>query len=163
MKIRLLTQEDWKIWKELRLDALKNVPASFGSSYTEEVNSPDSVFQDHLNKNAIFGAFADNMLIGSIGFYSLDSLKTKHRGMLWGMYVQSEYRGRGVANSLMEAVISYARPRVMQLHLACATSNLGAVKFYQKHGFNIYGTEPRALKIGEVFFDEYLMVLELMK
>ncbi len=48
-----------------------------------------------------------------------------------------------------------------QLHLTCVTSNLGAVALYQKHGFKIYGTEPNALKIGDTFFDEYLMTLDL--
>ena len=33
--------------------------------------------------------------------------------------------------------------------------------FYQKQGFKIYGTEPRALKIGDTFFDEHLMILDL--
>lgn len=36
--IKQLIAEDWKIWKELRLEALKDLPESFGSSYEEEVN-----------------------------------------------------------------------------------------------------------------------------
>jgi len=64
---------------------------------------------------------------------------------------------------MLEAVILYAQSRVLQLHLTVVTTNLGAIKLYQKHGFKIYGTEPRALKIGDVFFDEHLMVLDLTK
>ena len=40
MKIKILAQEDWKIWRSFRLEALKNSPESFGSSYEEEVNWP---------------------------------------------------------------------------------------------------------------------------
>lgn len=49
----------------------------------------------------------------------------------------------------------------MQLHLMVVTTNQMALKLYQKNGFRIYGTEPRSLKIGDIFYDEHMMVLEL--
>jgi ribosomal protein S18 acetylase RimI-like enzyme len=94
-------------------------------------------------------------------FYSLNSVKTKHRGFIWGMYTQPEYRGQGIASALIQTIINYANSRVTQLHLTCVTGNLGGVALYQKYGFKIYGTEPNALKIGDTFFDEYLMILDL--
>jgi ribosomal protein S18 acetylase RimI-like enzyme len=161
MKIRMLTQEDWQPWKLLRLEALKNSPESFGSSYEEEVNWPDLDFQNSLTKSDIFGVFVDNSLVSCAGFYSLNSAKTKHRGVILGMYTRPECRGQGIASSLIKTIINHAKSRVAQLHLTCVTSNLGAVAFYQKQGFKIYGTEPRALKIGDTFFDEHLMILDL--
>jgi ribosomal protein S18 acetylase RimI-like enzyme len=161
VKITILTQKDWEIWKQFRLDALKNSPENFGSSYEEELNWPDSDFQNELIKSDIFGAFIDDSLVCCAGFYILDSLKTKHRGIIWGMYTKPEYRHQGVASTLIQTIINHSMSRVSQLHLTCVTSNLGAVAFYQKQGFKIYGTEPRALKIGDAFFDEHLMLLEL--
>ncbi|WP_371223695.1 GNAT family N-acetyltransferase [Orientia tsutsugamushi] len=105
----------------------------------------------------MFGVFVDNSLVSCAGFCSLNSAKTKHRGVICGMYTRPEYRWQGIAS----AFISHAKSHVAQLHLTCVTSNLGAVAFYQKHGFKIYGTEPRALKIKYSFFDEHLMMLEL--
>lgn len=159
MNIRMLTQKDWQPWKSLRLEALKNAPESFGSSYEEEVNWPDLDFQTALTKNDIFGVFVDNLLIACASFYSLHS--AKHRGVIWGMYTKTEFRGQGMASALMQTIINHAKTRVIQLHLTCVTSNFGAVAFYQKQGFKIYGTEPRALKIRDIFFDEHLMVLDL--
>jgi ribosomal protein S18 acetylase RimI-like enzyme len=161
MKIRILKQEDWKIWKSFRLEALKNSPENFGSSYEEELNWSDSDFQNALTKSDIFGAFIDNSPASCAGFYSLNSVKTKHRGFIWGMYTRPEYRGQGIASALIQTIINYANSRVTQLHLTCVTNNLGAVTFYKKHGFKVYGTEPNALKIGDKFFDEYLMALDL--
>jgi hypothetical protein len=86
MKIRMLTQEDLNIWKQFRLEALQNSPESFESSYEEELNWSDSDFQDTLDKNTIFGAFVNHTLATCAAFYSLNSLKTKHRGVIWGMY-----------------------------------------------------------------------------
>lgn len=163
MKIRILTQADWKIWKQLRLEALQNAPESFGSSYEEELNWSDLDFQNELNKSDIFGVVLDTLLISCAGFYSLKSSKTSHRGVVWGMYTRPEYRGQGVASALIQEIIKHAKTRVTQLHLTCVTSNFEAMTFYQKQGFKIYGTEPCALKIGDAFFDEYLMVLDLTK
>jgi hypothetical protein len=68
MKIRILKQEDWKIWKSFRLEALKNSPENFGSSYEEELNWSDLDFQSALIKSDIFGAFIDNSLASCAGF-----------------------------------------------------------------------------------------------
>jgi ribosomal protein S18 acetylase RimI-like enzyme len=163
MKINKLTQEDWKIWKAFRLEALKNSPDFFGSSYEEEVNYLQSDWEVGLNNSDIFGAFVDNELVSCIGFFSLKLIKTKHRGVLWGMYTQSKYRGQGIATALMQTIIHHAKAQVTQLHLTCVTSNNCAVALYQKQGFRIYGTEPNALKIGNIFYDEHLMVLNLTK
>ena len=160
MKIKILTQDDWSIWKSLRLEALKNAPLSFGSSYEEEVLLSDADFQDRLNKGYVLGAFVGNLLVSCVGFYALNSHKTKHRGVLWGMYTHTEHRGKGIATALLQTLIKHARAQVTQLHLTCVVSNVEACAFYQKQGFRIYGTEPKALKINGTFYDEYLMVLD---
>jgi ribosomal protein S18 acetylase RimI-like enzyme len=161
MKIRILTKADWNIWKSFRLEALRNSPENFLSSYEEELDWSDSDFQNVLTDNDIFGMFIDNSLASCAGFYSLNLVKTKHRGVIWGMYTRPQYRGQGIATALIQAIINYANSRVTQLHLTCVTSNLGAMALYQKQGFKVYGTEPKALKIGDQFFDEYLMILDL--
>ena len=76
------------------------------------------------------------------------------------MYVKEEFRKQGVADLLANAVIEHARKLVLQLHCNVVTSNTGAVKLYQKLGFQIYSTEPRSLKLGDKFYDEHLMVLK---
>ena len=129
----------------------------------KSLNWSNSDFQNGLTKNDIFGVFIDNSLVSCAGFYSLNSAKTKHRGFIWGMYTKAEYRGQGIASALIQSVITYASSRVTQLHLTCVTNNLSAMALYQKHGFTVYGTEPRALKIGDAFFDEHLMILDLRK
>ncbi|HAT8893446.1 TPA: GNAT family N-acetyltransferase [Legionella pneumophila] len=160
MKIRQLFDADWDLWKEIRLEALNNSPESFGSSYEEEVLMSDADFQNRLSKGYVLGAFVDDLLVSCAGFYKLNSLKTKHRGVIWGMYTRLEYRGKGIATALIQNLIQHAKTCVTQLHLTCVTNNFVARDFYQKQGFRIYGTEPKALKINDTFYDEYLMVLD---
>lgn len=161
ISIKLLDQDDWQSWKNLRLEALQNASHTFGASIEEVYTLDQKDFQTLLSKNNIFGAFVNVQLIGCIGFYVLNSLKIQHRGVIWGMYITPEHRGKNIASSLLDAVISYAKPSVEQLNLKCVTANHSAVKLYQKHGFNICGTEPRALKVNDQYYDEYIMVLEL--
>lgn len=160
MKIRQLLDVDWHQWKEIRLEALHNSPESFASSYSEELEWHDADFQRGLTKGCVWGVFIDNLLVSCAGFYTLNSLKTKHRGVLWGMYTRPKYRGKGIAKALIQTIIQHAKTCVTQLHLTCVTSNHVAVAFYQKQGFKIYGNEPKALKINETFYDEYLLVLD---
>lgn len=161
MKIRLLAEQDSQVWKQLRLEALQNAPESFASSYEEEVNYFDDHWKTSLQKSDIFGAFIDDVLIATAGFYRLITLKTKHRGVLFGMYTTPKHCGKCIASHLIEAVINHAKSQVVQIHLACVTTNMPAIKLYQKHNFKIYGTEPSALKIGDAFFNEHLMVLDI--
>lgn len=161
--IKLLNPQDLDAWKLIRLEALQDSPESFGSSYEEEVAHSDAEWVKGLNSSDIFGVFKDNNLVACAGFFSLMTLKTKHRGVLWGMYTKPAYRGKGLACALIQTIIHHAKSRVIQLHLTCVTSNVGALALYQKQGFKVYGTEPRALKIGNDYFDEHLMVLDLIR
>jgi len=161
MEIKLLTQNEWQSWKNIRLEALKNMPEAFGSSFEEESNLLDNDFQETLNKNNVFGAFHNDELIGCAAFRCLNSVKTRHRGILWGMYIKPEYRGVGVADNLLKTIILFAKTKVVQLHLTCVANNNSAVKFYLRNGFEIYGTASRALQIDKQYYDELLMVLTL--
>ncbi len=68
--------EDWQSWKRLRLEALQMSPEAFGSSFEEESIWLDEQFQLELTKSTIFGAFIDGQLLGCIGFYVSQTLKT---------------------------------------------------------------------------------------
>jgi hypothetical protein len=47
---------------------------------------------------------------------------------------------------------------VEQVQLLVVTDNERARRLYVSEGFVIYGLERRALKLGERYLDEYLMV-----
>jgi hypothetical protein len=45
--------------------------------------------------------------------------------------------------------------------LAVATSQSAARQMYRSFGFEIYGTEPNALKVGARYIDEVHMILRI--
>ena len=69
-------------------------------------------------------------------------------------------RGTGVGRRLLDHVIAHARTQVQQVHLAVTAPNAAGIGLYESLGFVRYGTEPRALKVGDRYLDEHLMVLQ---
>ena len=80
---------------------------------------------------------------------------------MWGVYVRAAARGRGLGRLLVEQVIDHARGRVEQLHATVVTTGEAARQLYRRLGFQVYGLEPRGLKVGDRYFDQELMVLLL--
>tara|TARA_R110002111_G_scaffold54910_1_gene94659 strand:- start:16 stop:510 length:495 start_codon:yes stop_codon:yes gene_type:complete len=160
IQIKKLQTKDWKIWKELRLEALKFSPDTFGSSYADTLLWSDEKCQKMLTDHDLFGAFMKNTLIGISGFFIYEPEKMKHRGCLFGLYIRETHRNKGAANLLVKQIITQASGKVIQLHCTVTTDNAAAIKLYQKHGFEIYGTEPRSLKVENRFHDEHFMVLK---
>ena len=156
--IRLLQSADWKMWKQIRLEAVKLNPEAFGGSWEEESVKADSEFQTSVEKNSIFAKFDRNGIVGVAGFYIFAYQKMRHRGNLYSMYVKPEERGKGFSSELLLAVLDYAKDKVLQIHCSVVTTNVPALTLYKKHGFTVYGEEFRSLKIGEKFYDEFLML-----
>lgn len=156
--IRRLGPNDVQSYREIRLEALKAAPEAFGASYEGVSERPDSYFLDTITKLPTFGAFNGDRQVGLAGFFPNEGLKQKHRGSLIQMYVRPEARGTGCAMALVETVVAYAKTVVEQLHLSVTVGNQPAIRLYEKAGFTIYGTEPRALKVEGRYIDEHLMV-----
>ncbi|MFI0347744.1 MAG: GNAT family N-acetyltransferase [Chthoniobacterales bacterium] len=159
MQIRRLTENDWILWKAFRILALGHAPEAFASSMEEEERLPDRQFQDWLRGTVVLGAFINGHLIGSAGFFLHEFSKERHRGVLFGVNVLPEHRNQGIARQLVQQVIDRAKNEVLQLHLKVISTNLAAISVYERCGFRFYGAEPRALKIGDRFYDENIMVL----
>ena len=156
-KIRLLTVEDINIYKIIRLKALKNNPEAFAGAYEEESLYNNRDFKKLFVQVNIFGAFFEEQLVGIIGFKQETFKKIKHNGELISLYVYDAFRNQGIGSNLIKYTIEYAKSKVLQLSIHCNTENQALVKFYEKHGFNSIGIHPKAMKLGERFYDSTTM------
>ena len=157
MLIRQLSASDTSDWKSIRLEAVKLHPEAFGASIEEEYSRSDSEFAEGLKRNTIFASYDGQKITGCVGLFMLPQAKMQHRGTLFS-YVRQEFRRSGLSSRLVSAILGHAGSRVLQVHCNVVTTNIPALRLYERNGFVIYGTEPRSLKVGHNFYDEHLMV-----
>lgn len=163
-KISRLETDDAAVYREMRLEGLRNHPEAFGASWQDEIEKPDSWWTERLESNTVLGGWIDGaVLLGVAGFYVLGGAKQRHKGILWGMYVRPDARGTGLAASLLQRVIEQARPLVEEIRLTVMASNTAANRLYSSAGFEPYGLERRALKVGDDYYDDVLMALPLQR
>ena len=139
-------------------------PEAFATGVEEQENLPDEHWARRLAGNAdslVLGAFAGERLVGIAAFTREPRRKTRHKGNISGVYVSPTFRGRGIARGLLTAILSEARSLqgLEQVMLSVVTENVPARELYRKLGFTVFGTELRALKVGERYLDEEHMVL----
>jgi RimJ/RimL family protein N-acetyltransferase len=162
--LRRLEADDAAIYREMRLEGLKAHPDSFGTSWEDEIEKPDAWWAGRLQTNTVFGGWiGTSPLLGVAGFHVPEATKQRHKGVLWGMYVRPDARGTGLAASLLQHVIAHARPLVEEIRLTVMASNAAAHRLYSSAGFQPYGLERRALKVGDDYYDDMLMALPLQR
>ena len=170
MQVRILNENDAEAFWKIRLRALQENPESFGAYYEEILERGIAGTAQGLGRregapeNVTFGAFDEKgQLVGLTGFRREEEAKKRHKGVIWGMYVPKELRGQGIGKALLEAAIEYAKslPDLERINLAVVLTNKEARLLFVAHGFQSYGTERKALKLHDRYFDQELMTLPL--
>jgi RimJ/RimL family protein N-acetyltransferase len=113
----------------------------------------------------VLGAFAEGQLIGTVGFARQQNRKDRHKGRIWGVYVKKGHRGRGIARQLLEAVLQCAQsqPGLEQVMLTVGHTQASAKRLYAAAGFQVFGHERHALKVGDVYVDEDYMAMHFLQ
>lgn len=166
MNYRYLSEADVSQYRLLRLNSLQTDPNGFASTYGREREFPIEKFKVRLKNTATHftvGAFDDATLICIATFYSEPLEKIKHKGNLVSVYCHPQYRRQGIARQLIQQIIDSVveQNTVKTISLCVLSENERAISLYEKLGFKHYGTEPKALYDGHVYYDEDLMCLEL--
>jgi ribosomal protein S18 acetylase RimI-like enzyme len=169
MQIRPLTADDAAEWSRLRLEALEREPEAFSSSPEEHRALTTNDIKSRLGgadgDSFVMGAFENSALIGMVGFHRELGPKSRHKGRIWGVYVTSERRGNGIARKLLQAVMERAIriDGLDQILVSFTCTQTAAAALYRSSGFESFGHEPRALKVGGRFIDEEHLSLSVKR
>ena len=155
--IRRLTPADAAAHRALMLEAYERHPDTFTSSTEERAALPVSWWAARLPAgerpdSVVLGAFDDSgALQGAAGLSVEPRIKARREGLLFGMYVAPAARRHGVGAQLVDAVLATARARgdLRLLQLTVTQGNDSAQALYARCGFQVFGVEPMAVRVGE--------------
>ena len=171
MIVRPLEIDDFPAFLDIQREALVQAPEVFGSDYDWfeglSILSKEQRYERYLNYpyQYMLGAVdEDGQIVAMIGYSGNETSKLRHKGRIWGLYVRTGARGKGLATTLVKSVLEGAREvlGVEQVQLAVSTQNVATYGLYLRLGFTVYGTEVGAMKIGSSYVDEYLMSKHLV-
>jgi len=164
ISVRPLTPRDGEAFREIRLEALERAPRAFAES-TEEFRARSveavSARIGHMGADDfLLGAFEGTQLVGTAGFARGERLKDRHKGRVWGVYVREHHRAQGVGRQLLSELLRRAslQPGIEHIILTVGTEQAAAKRLYSSLGFEVFGHERHALKVGENYVDEDYMV-----
>lgn len=163
-EIRLLTAADASVYWHFRLEALETEPEAFSTSAEEHrattVADAARLLSSEPADEFIVGAFGGGRLVGTVRYRRERGSKLCHKAWVLGVYVTPSARRAGVARDLLRTLMDHAAAisGIEQLVLAVATNRLPAATLYRSLGFQPFGIERNALKIGDRYVDEEFMV-----
>ncbi len=138
-------------YRRLMLEAYEQAADAFVSTPQERAIEPESWWinriADEQGLCVAFGAFDGQDLVGTVALEFSAKPKTRHKALVIGMYLASNYRKSGAAKALLATAIEHAcaRPGTTVLQLTVTQGNEAAIRLYQAAGFQIFGTEPMAI------------------
>jgi GNAT superfamily N-acetyltransferase len=152
-RVERLREDDWAVFRELRLRSLLDSPEAFGSTYGDESSWTEGPWRDWAagrwrgGTAVVFaGRGDDGAAVGTATGAEYDAeAGVAH---VYAMWVAPDARGAGVGHALLHAVADWARDRGCdRLVLSVTESNETARRFYDACGFVDTG-EREALREG---------------
>lgn len=143
-KIEIVTLQPtgWKIYKDLRLRALKEEAQAFASTYEDNAKYPDEHWMKRLEKAAeektqwLVFAKLNGHLVGMVGAFAE---KEPDNAYVVAVYVVPEARGKGISKLLLQHLLSRIKTnkQIKKVTLNVNPEQLAAFNLYKHLGFKL--------------------------
>ncbi len=153
---RNITNKDFDFIYQLYMHPLVN-PYLLYELMPPEAFKP--IFDDLLYKNEVY-IFSDKNV--SVGMFKLISLqhRSSHINYLGGLAIHPDFAGKGYGKKMFSAILKIGQSRnLKRIELSVATTNINAIKLYEKMGFEAEGILKKYtyLKAENKYIDELYM------
>lgn len=134
--LHLVDPDDWRAWRELRLQALTEAPYAFGSTLEEWQGEGDTEARWRDRLSAVPFNIIARFNKEPAGMVSATAPAVHGSVELISMWVAPFARGRGVGDALVQAVLDWAAQQEVQRVTAdVKESNANAIALYRRQGF----------------------------
>ncbi len=102
----------------------------------------------------------DNKIVSQLFIERSPMERLSHIGVI-GITVARDHWRKSIGKKMMLSALEWAiSTKITKLQLNVRCDNDHAIQLYKKLGFHIEGTVTRSVRIGDEYFDNYLMGLE---
>lgn len=158
VRVVKLEPEDLPIFKAIRLESLKMAPDAFANTFADWSRLSDEEWLDRM-RIPVFVMLKRSEPVGIMGLMPQHGEKRLHRASIIMVYLRESEQGSGLANVLLQALMDFAKESgLRQLELNVNQTNIRAIRFYERHGFQTMGRIPAALIANGLEVDELIMV-----
>lgn len=147
VSLHAIRPSEWPLYRDLRLQALVESPAAFGSTYEAEVVRADEAWSSRLaalaaDKDKAFFARSGEAVCGLV-WCKLSALEPG-RADIYQMWVAPQWRSKGVGRALLDGAIAWATARgATRICLGVTLGDTPATHLYRSAGFHPEGpVEP---------------------
>jgi GNAT superfamily N-acetyltransferase len=134
VEIRAVVPDDWAVMRDVRLEALREAPSAFGSTYAREAGFTEPHWRARISDRAVtYLAYVPDLAdpAGIAGVFVEDG-----SAELVSMWVRPAARGQKVGQALIEATAGWARARGFDtIYLWVTEANDAARRLYERRGF----------------------------
>lgn len=152
LTVRRFAPEEWRLYRDLRLYALRESPDAFGSTHAHEAQRVDSEWASRLARGV--HSSWDLPLVAEVSaepcglaWARIDE-NAPAIAYLYQMWVAPTWRRQGIGRALLDAAVAQARiAGAHTLELSVTIGNSEAMRLYERVGFHPIG-EPKPLRLG---------------
>jgi len=140
----MLSPDDWRLWRSLRLAALADAPGAFGSTLPEWTGPGDT----EQRWRARLATVALNVVLTlddqPAGMVSATAPGRDGAVELISLWVAPFARGHGVGDAAIDCVVAWAHAEYgdVSVVLSVKTGNKPALHLYRRHDFTDAGPSP---------------------
>lgn len=133
--VRILGEDEWQVYRQVRLRSLQDAPDAFAATYATEADFPEDLWRERMRRSTRLVAEHGGEVMGVISV--TDEVDTFERAAeAFGLWVTASGRGEGVATQLMTSACDVATQHSKrQLVTWVGTDNGRAVAFASSYGF----------------------------